>query len=267
MSWEAISNESSRPDSLSGDEDSDPILSEYISYVKTILGQLLRISLAIRKSGNKYRFEKADAALDERTFEEFRKHLTTVILMAFEDSEAQKLTAAEKMHRASDYDRLTPIQRRMVYANILRRNRIEFVTRSRAPESHPKPALQQLERVAGAGNEAAPELPAVDNSPDPYQPTPSITAPPPSQTAARDSTRSETFTVAATATEVGSKLDIKDILARKTSSGATKMTRIGASQAYPSCPNFGPDGSLICPYCDDILPSDFWDSKRNDRWK
>jgi hypothetical protein len=94
VSCEAMSNESSGLDSLSEDEASGPILSEYISYVKTILGQLLRISLAIRKFGNKYRFEKADGALDENSFKEFRKHLTTVILMTFEDPEAKDPTVA-----------------------------------------------------------------------------------------------------------------------------------------------------------------------------
>jgi hypothetical protein len=169
-----------------------------------------------------------------------------------------ELTTAQKMQRASDYDRLSPIQRRMVHANILRRNRIEFMTRSRTPKSRPKTALQQPEPVVGA---AASELPAVN------RPTPSITVSPPPQPAPREPARSEVFTVAATATEVGSKLDIKHILARKTLSGATKMTTIGASQAYPRCPNLGSDGSLICPYCNDILPSDYSGSKQKSSWK
>ncbi|USP74753.1 hypothetical protein yc1106_02027 [Curvularia clavata] len=129
-SWDAMSNESKASASSSGNETSDPFLSEQISYAKTILGQLQRISLAIRKSGNKYRFEKADATLDENRFEDFRKHLTTVILMAFEDKMARELTAVQKMDKLSDYERLTPIQRRMVRANILRMNRIEFFTKS-----------------------------------------------------------------------------------------------------------------------------------------
>ncbi|KAI9662762.1 MAG: hypothetical protein M1829_006157 [Trizodia sp. TS-e1964] len=270
VSWEAMSNESSGLDSLSEDEASDPTLSEYISYVKTILSQLLRISLAIRKSGNKYRFEKADAVLDERNFEDFRKHLTTVILMAFKDPGAEELTATEKMQRASEFDRLAPIQRRMVYANILRRNRVEFVTRSRPkirPKSHSNPALQEQDLVIGAGNLTAPELSVVHNSPGLYQSAPSITVLSSSQPVKKESTRSEICTIVTTATEASSKLDIKHILARKTSSGATNMTRIGASQAYPRCPNLGSDGSLVCPYCDDILPSEFSGSRRKDSWK
>jgi len=261
-----MSNESSAPASSSGDETSDPVLSEQISYAKTILGQLQRISLAIRKSGNKYRFEKADAALNESRFEEFRKHLATVILMAFEDKRAEKLTAVQKMHRASDYDRLTPIQRRMVRANILRRNRIEFVTGSTRRRSTsvvgPEPAVD-----AGKPTIVEPAVkPAVDTDPGPSQPTPSMSTTLQPQMR-KESAQSVAHTTAITATDVGSKLDIQHILTRRVSSTATKMTRIGSSQAYPRCPNVGSDGSLICPYCDDVLPSDYLGSKRKDSWK
>lgn len=266
-SWEAMSNESSDMASLSGDEASDPFLSEYISYVKTILGQLVRISLAIRKSGNKYRFEKADKEFNEASFEEFRRHLTTIILMAFEDPEAQKLTTAKKMERASDYDRLTPIQRRMVHANLLRRNRIEFVTRARNPRGRPKPEPEKPKPVAGAGNVTAPGLPVADPSSGLHQPMLSINVLSLTQPVPEESSPSKAFTIAATATEVDPNLNIKHILARKTSSLTTKMTKIGASIIYPRCPNIGLDGSLICPYCDDILPSDYLLSKWKDSWK
>lgn len=249
-----MSNESSGPASSSGDETLDPILSEQISYAKTILSQLQRISLAIRKSGNKYRFEKADAALDERRFEEFRKHLTTVILIAFEDTEAKEFTTVQKMQRASDYGRLTPIQRRMVRANILRRNRIEFVTRSPTRKSRPTSVVRRP--AVDAGKPTAVEPANVDTDPGPSQPTPP-----------RESTRSAAHSTVVTATDVGSMLDIKHILTRRTSSTATKMTRIGSSQAYPGCPNPGSDGAVLCPYCNDVLPLEYSRSKHNDSWK
>ncbi|KAF3930997.1 hypothetical protein ABW20_dc0100926 [Dactylellina cionopaga] len=264
-SWEAMSNESDTPYSFSGDEASDPILSENISYVKMILSQLARISLAIRKSGNKYRFEKADAYFDDEHFEGFRKYLTTIILMGFEDQEAEKLTTAEKMHRALDYDRLTQVQKRMIHVNILRRGRIEFVTRFRTPITHHKAASQQPPKLVARAT--ASELLDTNPKPGPPQPTPSRITYTSSHLAPGGSRRSEAFTTAVTATEVDSKLDIKGILSKKTQSVATKMTRIGASQAYPRCPGPRPDGSLICPYCDDLLPSDFSGSKREDRWR
>ncbi|KAH6869554.1 hypothetical protein B0T10DRAFT_281052 [Thelonectria olida] len=267
VSWEAISNKSSGPASSSGDETLDPILSEQISYAKTILSQLQRISLAIRKSGNKYRFEKADAALDGNIFEEFRKHLTTIILIAFEDTEAKELTAVQKMQRASDYDRLTPIQRRMVRANILRRNRIEFVTGSPTRKSRPTSVVGRPEPAVDAGMPAAVEPATVDTDPAPSQPTPSITITPPRQTTPGESTRSVAHTTLVTATDVGSKLDIKHILTRPASSTVTKMTRIGSSQAFPGCPNPGSDGAVLCPYCNDVLPLEYSRSKHKDSWK
>ena len=258
-----MSNESSNPESLSGDETSDPFLAEYISFVKTILRQLLHISISIRKSGNKYKFGEVDAALDEGKFEKFRNHLTTVILMAYEDPEAEELTVAEKIQRASDYERLTPIQRRMVHANILRRNRIEFMT------SYPRPPLQQPEADIEGGNVTGPEHSVVNSSSGLSRPMSSIALSGQRQLSGRESAKPETHSIAATATatEVSSQLDIRHILATKTTSAVTGMTRIGASQAYPPCPNLRPDGSLICPYCNDVLPADYCGRKGRDRWK
>ncbi|KAK6519711.1 hypothetical protein TWF506_000011 [Arthrobotrys conoides] len=265
-SWEAMSNESNSPDSSSGDESPDPFLSENISYIKTILTMLWRISQEIRKSGNKFRFAKADKSLDpdEDDVLEFRRHLTSIILRGFEDQEAGTLTTAEKIQRASDYSRLTHVQKRLVHHNILRRNRIKFSAKTRerkirhdnthtllqeepvslindiGPVAHVRPhQVASISRAPSASGNIAPITPA----------------------------RSTVFTTAVTATEVDSKLDIKRILARKSSSMATKMTRIGASQNYPRCPESAANGALICPYCDDFLPSGLPRSKREDNWR
>ena len=137
----------------------DTALSEPVSYVKTILNQLTRISIAIRKSGAKYRFERADEALNEADFDDFRKHLTTLILMRFEDLENRNLSAVEKVHRASDFKRLSQVQRRLVHANILRRNRIERTARSGCKNEHREQdeGRVQLERMTPSTNTVTPE--------------------------------------------------------------------------------------------------------------
>jgi hypothetical protein len=265
-SSESASNGLSDPESLSGDEGSDPFLSENISYVKAILRHLIRISLVIRRSGNKYRFEKADATLDERAFEDFRKYLTAIIWRAFEDPEHANLTVEEKIQRASDFDHLTPIQKRLIRANILRRNRLDFEKRSRAPRSYGETVLRRLELGGGPGNEPAAGPRIIDSGPERQPATPSVVVTPPPKTSTIQAVRPGTSTDAATATDVSSKLDVKDIEMRA-SSGMTRMTRIASSQAYPSSPRLGPGKSLVCPYCSDLLPSEYSEPRHKDSWR
>ncbi|EGX48305.1 hypothetical protein AOL_s00080g430 [Orbilia oligospora ATCC 24927] len=266
-SWEAMSDESSGTSSLSGGGDvSNPVLSENISYIKTILSQLARISVAIRKSGNRYRFEKADAALDEKDYDEFRQHLTAIILRGFEDDDSKNLTAVEKAQRVFDSSRLTKAQKRLIHLNILRKHRIEFVKRSRGSKPHQNADTQQTESGPIMMRKPT-EEPTVDSKPCSYQPIRSTTTSRPLHQPPRKLAPSGVFTAAVTATEIGSKFDIKGILATKSTSAVTKMTKIGASQSYPHCPDPRLDGSLRCPYCDDFLPSEFSDPKRQDNWR
>lgn len=266
-SWDSMSNESSMSPSSSEDEVSNAVLAELISYVKMIIGQLQRISLAIKKSGNKYRFERVDATLDEDTLENFRKYLTTIILMGFEDTEARELNTTQKIKRASDYSRLSSIQRRMVRANMLRRNRIEAATGSQTKQHCSTSAEKHQESVSYAENPTAFETTSRVSRPEISQPAPSITVTTTCRSATREEAMLEAATIVASATEVGSKLDIKHLLAKRPTSTATRMTRIGASQIYPGCPGARPDGAVICPYCNDILPEEYSMSKYSTNWK
>ncbi|GAW22554.1 hypothetical protein ANO14919_120940 [Xylariales sp. No.14919] len=269
-SWDAISDERSNADSAQ-DQDApsmDPVMAECMSYVKTTLDQLARVSLAIRKAGNKYRFEKADAELDADAFTDFRKHLASIILRAFPDPEAQGLSAEEKMKRVSDYEVLTPVQKRLVHANILRKHRIEFVTKSRKKGERPPSGDTGLVRdprrldetrapttsssAAGSQNSSQVQGPALSRPPVPDAPK---AAPTPSVV----------LTEAPTATDVASRLNVKHLLSAQTPSKVTNLTRVGSKQAYPKCPKLGLDGLLICPYCDDVLPSSY--AKMEQSWK
>lgn len=260
LSWAAISGASdSIPEDLVIE---DPIVAEHMSYVKSILGQLSRLAVAIRKSGNKDRCRKADASLDESTFAEFRKHLAVVILRAFEDPEAQHLPASEKMTRASDYTRLNKVQKRLVHANILRRNRIEVMAQSGNLRTRLTRSTQQPEPLVKSFDIAASRV-------VPQQPKPNLTTSRPAPQVNSVAGQSQTATATATITEAGSDLDdrLKLILARKSVSAGTNMTRIGASQAYPRCPSRNMDGSLICPYCNDMLPTEYAEPRYRESWK
>lgn len=266
LSWSAASN-ASEP----GPEDAikHPLVAEHASYIRIILGQLSRTAVAIRKSGTKYRFGKIDAALDETEFEEFRVHLTTVILRGFEDPKARDLSVWEKIQRSMDWNRLNDVQKRLVKANILRRNRIQTMTKSRRLRT----------RLTQAVNTPKPLATKVKPQPTPSQNLSRSPAMEPSERIrVANSTNiplsvvhSEVSIKSAglTVTEAGSNLSdlLKPILAKKTLSTATRMTKIGASQNYPSCPRRDETGSVICVYCDDLLPSEYAEPKFKESWR
>ncbi|KAI0197477.1 hypothetical protein F4808DRAFT_295284 [Astrocystis sublimbata] len=265
MSWDAISDECSNPNPSEAEDipHRDPAIAEYIFYVQTTLDQLVRISLAIQKAGDKYRFEKVDAELDEGRFEEFRNHLTSIILKAFPTHNAQDLTAEQNLERVSDFEALTSIQKRLIHLNILRRHRIEFETKSREKGRRP---LDSARDGHGFGeNHATLESP-VTRSPDfnsiqasgASQPSPPIVS-------KASPTPSIVSKEALTATEIGSGFDVKRFMSTQPPSKTMNLTRVGAAQSYPSRPKCGPDGLLLCPYCDDVLPSSYATNEQS--WK
>jgi hypothetical protein len=265
VSWEAMSVESSSQ--VSASSQSDSALSEYIKYVKTILSQLVRVTIAIRKSGNKYRFEEVDAQCHDGRFESFRHHLATIILKSSEDdaarNKAQQLSAAEKSKQASDPSRLTVVQERLIRANVLRRNRIEYMTKSSGRT--PKPSLTPEPTLIKDVPVATPPVVMFDTEsrgPRGFHDVRSGDS-----TAAALIAPSDTSTVAITATEPGSELEITPIIQKRTFSTVTKLTRIGASQTYPRCPNRTPGEPLICPYCNEQLPPDISGSREESSWR
>ncbi|KAK5658464.1 hypothetical protein OQA88_1853 [Cercophora sp. LCS_1] len=267
LSWAVTSGASdSVPEDLVVE---DPVVAEHLSYVKSILGQLSRLAMAIRKSGNKDRFKKADASLDDRAFVELRKHLTVVILRAFEDPEARHLPASVKMTRASDCTRLDKVQQRLVHANILRRNRIEVMAQSHKLPTRQMRSTQQPGSLVKSLDMADTPSQIAASRAVPQQPKPSLTVARPAPQESSVAGPSRTITAAATITEAGSDLDdrFKQILARKPVSAVTAITRIGASQAYPRCPSRDMDGSLRCPYCGDLLPAEYAEPRYRESWK
>lgn len=273
MSWEAISDESefggSNP-SPDNDESENPVLAEQIMYMRTILDQLMQSSLTIRQSGNKYRFKEADAELNEAAFDDFRKHLTAIILMAYPDPDAKCLTAAMKAERVADHNRLNTIQARLVHNNLLRRNRIQWATKSRF--SKPDPVVNVLQNELASPKQG---YESIISSGSTFSKQMRTHKAPPSN-AVRPTSRTplpiasgttQPFLSSKTATDVDSRLTVKDIFSKKPSSTATHMTKIGGRQTYPRNPTPSVDGSLHCPYCDKVLPAKFSRPEYQSSWR
>ncbi|CAI7601643.1 unnamed protein product [Penicillium glandicola] len=265
VSWEGISIESDGSEIIS-EYSHDPLMSECLSCIQGFLSQLVRISLAIRKSGNKHRFRQVDAELDKRleegAYSELRRFFTTVILKGFEDDEAKTLTTKLKITRSSDATRLNKIQERLIYTNLVRRQRIDHMIELRASENFHDAPIEIPERVNSNFQNLTTQV--IDNKKISEKLSPDVAPRASSITAPQERPKTE---AAFTATDIGSKLDIKPIISRNPSSTITRITRKGVSQAYPRCPDLDVDGSLRCPYCNDALPSSYSQDERKEIWK
>jgi hypothetical protein len=230
--------------------------SEHMFNIKTILEQLARISTAIRQSGAKYRYQKADASLKEELFEDFKKHLTLVILMGSIKANTEEPVDAFAIQARITDPRLTTVQERLIRANIVRRNRITSMKPVETPAvQQPQQHLPRIIEAPDATAEPTSRLPqqltkAVSDKPVISPQVPSIKAP----------------SLTQTATEMGSQFNWEQVAEPKKSSAsvATRVTRSGAAQDYPSCPKPVSGDFLQCPYCADMLPESY--SKNPSRW-
>ena len=244
------------------------VLEEYISYVRTILDQLTRISLTIRSAGAKYRFERIDKALEEtEEVKAFRQHLTAIINSGFPDKDAEVLPATEKMKRVYDDSKFSPVQLKLIRTNILRRHRIEHFTKARAPRTRapaqvPNVIQVQKPEKTPAAVDSAPHTSILSSKVEESQPVTPIALQVHEAPVKR---AASIYTAAVTATDVGPNFDVTDLSADKTPSRITRMTKIGGSLAYPGRPKPQANGTLICPYCNDKLPDSY--AKNEQSWK
>lgn len=259
--FSSFSDDERDSDSLPSFGTADGPFSEQMFYVKTILEQLARASAAIRRSGAKYRHRKADTSLKEEDFEDLRTHLTIIILLGTVVAQTEEPADPAIRSRLIDSKLLTKVQERLIHANIIRRNRIIFATRSMKPVETPAARQPQQQPATGI------EVPATTTESGPQFPqkpveqiSSGLAIPPQALTIKAPS-------ITQTATEIGSQLNRQHVmeLKKSTPSVATRATRIGAAQEYPSCPEPVPGGILQCPYCADLLPAAY--SKDQSRWR
>ncbi|KAI9367894.1 hypothetical protein BJX61DRAFT_547065 [Aspergillus egyptiacus] len=94
--------------------------------VEDSLNQLTRLTLAIRKAGTKSRLLKADASFDPDSPQicALRRHLELLLLVSPNTSKTSA-SSSQQLNPA----RLSPVQRRLIEANLLRRNRFLYAQR------------------------------------------------------------------------------------------------------------------------------------------
>ncbi|KAL8342981.1 hypothetical protein RB598_004374 [Gaeumannomyces tritici] len=324
-------------DADDGDDDwQDPFFQQRL-YITSIVDQLRRISTAIRKSGAKYRYERADQGFHEEVYQVLRNSMVIAFRTQqlwhpkFAKTEAERHSLAATYDPISESSRalswetgsnfelgdkvesqpqpqihlkpgagveaprgtevdvqalcrrlqdtwsLTPIQERLVRANILRHHRIIFfaeparkhttllASRDRCEEQEPEREKVKLSEesgynqasasVARLGGESA-STPSESRKPISEEERPSRGQAGPSQVPATMMTASD--------------LDIKGVTGPKwPPSHVTVGTAIQETQYYPRCPKALPDGPakgmIQCPYCTEILPGEY--EKEDRHWR
>ncbi|KAK3329199.1 hypothetical protein B0H66DRAFT_16416 [Apodospora peruviana] len=251
--------------SLAPSGDSD-LLQREKTDIATTIDQLVRISVAIRKSGNKRRMQIADDSFDETKpeYQELNRHLVFIILQ--EHFDLTKVPNPKKLNQMIDNaSQLTSVQRRLLRANLLRRHRIRHAARFNNPPKVPVPAATEGSKQAGLVGKFFPNL---SRKPSEQAEESTAHAPTgessktPSQVAAGKQLESVGVT-SFTATDLGSQFKIP--VPKQPPSAMTRVSRVGARQTYPKCP--ATQGTVFnCPYCSQALPGDDFVAKAS-RWR
>jgi hypothetical protein len=125
MTEGAIANEAS-PDSA---------LTEATKNAESILDQLARLAIAIRKSGTNSRLQKADSSFNPKDHDDLQKHLTHIVLARPSTQEDRRHVYWDSIAQDSAVDfppdagNLSIVQKRLISTNLRRSNRFMYAQR------------------------------------------------------------------------------------------------------------------------------------------
>ncbi|KAK7906508.1 hypothetical protein PG985_016245 [Apiospora marii] len=144
-SFTPFSDESSDSESVASctsdsDGNGSTLLSKAMHDVERLMNQLARLSVAIRNAGTKSRFRKADKLFDPEDYSEFRMYLENII----------KARPPGQNGVSIDFAKIdmTPIQKRLIEANLRRRNRFAYAMRHSQKLAMVSPKLPKRTFVA-----------------------------------------------------------------------------------------------------------------------
>jgi len=240
--------------------------------IKTVLKQLSRIHVAIRRAGIQLRHQRADAgladALKTTDFTEWKSDMENCILMGIENqSEKQGFEEGRFQHFVQKRT-LSKVQERLIRANLLRRHRIQY-TRAASKEAKQKDAKRILEeaRKAPPTRKLAQESVQLQSQPtnagiqQKDQLRHSAESHLVNKPSASDNQR--------TATDLPSKLKLPLTTPRKSATIITKGTETGQRQNYPRwrkrSKGLEATGNVLCPYCSEPLSQEY--TSNDIRWR
>ncbi|WAO86197.1 Hypothetical protein NCS54_00346000 [Fusarium falciforme] len=229
-------------------------LDEALLNIESALGSLASLALAVRRTGKRSRLHKADRLFNEEEHSELKQHLECIAVLRPGERGYSSHRLKQKL------EALTPVQRRLVVANLRRRNRFLQARRHSTGLKRRKPDLPSISE--DAVNQAHQPI----ASPDleiPILIHPVVEQPP------KLPKNSDAPTVSGTSASVPeSKLRYTDPALKKpdASTPRTEVTRITATAHYPR-PQLPDDNQHMfqCPCCYQTLPVQ--DVKTNARWR
>lgn len=119
--WSDASSSDSISDLEAQSVSSKTPLSEAMNSAELILDQLASLAVAIRRSGAHARLQKADRSLDLDQHKTLRDHLGIIVL--------SQPTKTGNLSIQTDFNKLSRVQRRLIEANLRRRNRFLYAQR------------------------------------------------------------------------------------------------------------------------------------------
>ncbi|OJZ81317.1 hypothetical protein ASPFODRAFT_222994 [Aspergillus luchuensis CBS 106.47] len=219
-------------------------LDQAMQDVKSIIGQLSRIMTSIRKAGINARIQKADASYDpgHPQVEALKSHLQLLLLsrpryngtlQAETSSHGVLLVSSIDGTIVSEPRSLTVIQRRLIEANLKRRNRFLYAQRHAIKLSDREPA-------------PAKSIPTSRKTPQPLILNPNARS--------TDEPKLSTVYSTTTATEVQDPIPFPT---RDSAQPATTIiSAISSRVTYPKPPQLRPDQNVFqCPCCCQTLPA------------
>ncbi|RSL79565.1 hypothetical protein CEP51_007265 [Fusarium floridanum] len=258
----------------------DAVVEDQIYYIETTIRFLSEISMAIRKSGTKFRHQRVDSLLAAREseLEGFGDYLRLLVLMS--PRKVYSLHGVSLQHSLTgspawknlwiimkayftDTQRLTPVQTRLIQANLVRRNRFELYLARYRRRTRVQERLQ-LPQIQGAKVTVHPA------KRDPSAPTPTPSQSHVSQTLSKTNEKAPIQPLSQqssqSATNIGSFVMPQHPHEQKARSVSTKLSEGVFKQDYPKCP--GAEGqSFWCPYCAQLLDASYSDPKKSKRWR
>ncbi|KAK0710120.1 hypothetical protein B0T26DRAFT_724126 [Lasiosphaeria miniovina] len=243
--WSDFSDDSDGAEQETRFQPSGPFSEGKIQIAATI-DQLVRITVAIKQSGNRRRLDKADESFDESKYPDLMEHFVSLIRIAHLD--IREISGSLQAGLDSTL-LLDTVQRRLVRLNLLRHHRIKHATRFRKKADHvimgSAPNIPKISALVptvitpsrkGKRQTQEPQLAQAQ----------SVQASKSAQTTSTNPTTSQL-----TATELGSQFKLPSAPGRKYPSSMTNISRIGSKQDYPKFP--GTKGLFHCPYCSQTL--------------
>ncbi|KAK6859589.1 hypothetical protein PG995_003225, partial [Apiospora arundinis] len=259
-----------------------PHWNEQIYYIKSTLQYLSKISTSIRKSGTKFRHQRVDSLLEERSpeLEEFRRYLSWIILIGPREMQLlnylihrytstneliwKKIWIILKAYLSGE-KRLSQVQKRLIDANLVRRNRFDmyysiYLRKLGSGKGTMPGETENKATVAPKATSATKPNPATERPR--HDPTSQQKDDVPQQTTIVENT----VLSSQPATGIGTFVMPQPPTAQGARSVSTKFSQGALKQDYPKCP-IAEETAFWCPYCAQPLDASYSGRRRDKRWR